>query len=281
VCPECGGEYDTETIELTGEAAGAHVTVLNASRRQIRREIIPRETFRFVFLALWVAFVCVMPGARQTFLPALVVIGLLLASAALNVMRRILYGRAVVRVRMNQAGIVQDNDAEAPEGFESLRRAAPYVRIVVAAATFLIGLRYLNPAWIWMGLAATVGFCWSLRAEWIARRHVRQTPDGERLTSIGRKEVLSPSPWGQVRSFTVEPTPGDTQRFRLVVTVRSTPKGKQQEARAADIEIALCPEQADALHNRMTAWRQSAEAQKRAAAAQAMRSMLPKAVERA
>ena len=279
VCPECGGEYDPKTIELTGEAAGAHVTLLNASRRQFVREILPREVVRFAFLAVWVGVVCHSAAARRLFLPALIAIGLVLANGLINVVRRVYCGRAVVRVRMNQAGIIQDNDAQAPEAFESLQRGTPYVRIAAAAGTLLFGLRELNPAWIWMGFLMTVGFCWWFRAERAARRRRCETPDGDRLTSIGRKNMLWPAQWAHVRSFSLEPTPGDAWRFRLVVTVKTSRKGTQQDAMVADIELALAPEQAAELRARVTAWQERAEAQKRAATAQVARETLAKAVD--
>jgi hypothetical protein len=161
-------------------------------------------------------------------------------------------GRAVVRLRMNAAGMVQDDNAEAPPWAENARRLEIWIPMAFTACLLAWGLA--KPNWVALALAAILAgnVLWRIRQHWVARRALLQLPDGHRLTRTSRRDILKPCPWPEVLRFEVRPI--GQGRFRIVATStdarRTSPDGD-----AADIELACTREQANRLAERVSAWR--------------------------
>jgi hypothetical protein len=242
ICPECGEEYDPQTIELTGEARGVHVTFANAATSQLKWMVLGRLIGVAILIAM--AF-----GAGTGFV--LLMIPSWCVGASL-VCQRWTSGRAVVRVRMNAAGIVQDDNAEAPPWSETVRRIEMLIPLAFAGWLLAWGLAKMN--WVCLVLAAIVGgsALWQLLNETRARRALLRVPQGDRLTRTSRRDLLKPSGWPDVLRFDIRPI--SDSRFGLVVTStavrRTSPDGD-----TADIEITCTSDQASEIQSRVTSWR--------------------------
>lgn len=251
VCPECGGAYDRETIELTGEACGSHVTFANGSWRQVGRRYTWRTLLLGSFVVPWL-YVGLRAGMTSLRGWHFALIVMLMGLPLLHVARRVVAGRATVRVRMNPAGIVQDDDADEPAAVQTLRRATPYLFALFVAGTFVYAMA--TDRWWVISFGLLVGFiyfpeqvnAWRRRR----RRRVLATPDGERLTPQARRGILRPRAWSEIARFSIVETARENIcRIRAIAEVVG-----DREASAADIEVPCTPDQADAVREIVRWW---------------------------
>lgn len=251
VCPECGEEYDRETIELTGEPMGMHVTLAHVDRAQLRARFKPAG---FIVPTLFLAYVAyLMTNWRQLsgFMWVTFIMAAPWAISAFGFARRLAGGRAIASVRMNFAGIVQDDDPNEPVAFQSVRIALPYLFLAVGLAACVYGITRRSTMFIFMPAMFAIGTLpvWFDRAR--IRRAVLNLPDGKRLMPTARRGLLRPRPWSQVESISVLPSerPGC---FRINATSKKT--FAQNVATIVDIEVQCTNEQAAAVRAHARSW---------------------------
>ena len=255
VCPECGGSYDTQTVELTGTPHGSHVTLSNAPPRQFRRQLLPWYVIGVGGILACFTWMAPPPFRGRALLSFAVIFALVCAESLIGIGRRCAAGRpATVRVRMNCAGVVQDDDADEPPAAATLRATAPIVVALgyVALLYWLFDRRLWAPAIITSILVVPTLAKW--RRDWLARRAVLRAPDGERLTSSRKRRVLVPSPWSHVRTVAIGMAPDD-QTCRIIITSQAGVKAGTT-GDVADIEVPCTPTRADELRTRVAAWRE-------------------------
>lgn len=249
VCPECGQPYDAGTVELTGTARGSHVTFVNASPSYVLLRLLPWMVVAggLVLFLIWTI--------GQAFLPLAMIFALSWPGLAVGVVRRCISGRAVVRLRMNFAGIVQDDDADEPPAATTIRAVMPY--LTAAACTGLLVWLIMSGAWmipiIFLVPVAIPG----IKQWWLAQRRRRQiigTPDGTLLTPPSKRRVLLPAHWSNVATVNIG-MEADDVTCRIVTTSRAGGKSGQS-GDVSDIEVRCTPEQAAELRARVAAWRQ-------------------------
>lgn len=249
VCPECGQPYDAGTVELTGTARGSHVTFVNASPSYVLLRLLPWMVVAggLVLFLIWTI--------GPAFLPLAMIFALSWPGLAIGVVRRCIGGRAVVRLRMNFAGIVQDDDADEPPAATTVRAVIPYVTAAVSIGLFLwmiLSGFWLAPIILLVALAIPGVTQW-----WRARRLRRQiigTPDGTLLTSGVKRRLLMPAHWSNAATVHIG-MEADDESCRIVTTSRAGGKAGQS-GDVSDIEVRCTPEQAAELRARVAAWRQ-------------------------
>jgi hypothetical protein len=252
VCPECGAAYDRDTIELTGEARGVHVTIANGSGKALRKRV-GGLIFIAALVATYILYMMFQGLLGMVPWPFAIFWAVSFAPALLQLMRRLAAGRAAVRVRMNFAGLVQDDDADEPELFRSLQLASPYL-ILACLAIMSIWLATIGH-WLETSFCVLFGFVQIANwfRHWRDRRTLRTLPDGDRLAPYARQSILQPRLWLDIEKFTINCSdrPG---HFRIRAISKKT--FTHDAVHLVDIEVQCSHEQAAALRSIVHAWRE-------------------------
>jgi hypothetical protein len=254
VCPECGEPYDTDTVELTGIARGSHETLQNMSGRRFRWGLLPWLVVAGGFFAYWIWSVASLPMWRQAVLPIAVILAFSLVDTVIGLLRRTSRKDFASRLRMNVAGVIQDDDPDEPPTPAMIRVAAPYTSTLLFAGVMIYVMRSIaGTPWMFAVVGVVlipITIKWHLN--WRARRRVLRAPDGARLAPKAKRHVLTPCHWLNVKTINIGVE--DNGACGIVTTSQAGSKlGVKGDV--SDIEVRLTSEQVNELRARVAAWR--------------------------
>jgi hypothetical protein len=260
VCPECGEPYDASTIELIGVAYSARRVPASPVLNQWIRKTAAWLPIAAVFI--WIAW----KGIWVALAPMVALIPHWGEMALLR-LRINIAGQVCVCVRLNHAGIVQDNNAEEPPIISTCRTA--WYGAMAAAVAGVCGWGLMNHTIMPLILAAVFaliyGCAWLEGA--MQRRAILRLPDGYRLLPAAGRVTLRPRRWVEVDG--VEITTLNEKHCRI--RIRALYMRLGFDAYVVDAEVRCTAEQTAALRARVRAWHEYWRNVKDAAAADSMR----------